>query len=293
MNQENSQFIFCVKCKGNLDLKILIETSEIDEGFLFCENCHLKFPIISKIPILLEDLSQFLVNRPSLGGFLLNLSSTKIMKKFIKNIIMSKIQKSNNDFFQTEKRWTKIYFSNRNSSFYKNIKLNLSKISSKNFVLEYGSSIGIISNILAVKHMHVIGIDTSFSALIEAKKNSPKNSEYILANILQHPLGKKKFDLIIALNMFELVEPFILLKIISSQISNGLVFLSDPYDYDRGKNSVKKPLNEKQIRETLRLNKFQITKTTKTPSKINWNLKINERTQLNYKVDIIIAKKSS
>jgi uncharacterized protein YbaR (Trm112 family) len=284
--------MFCVKCKGNLELKILLETSEIDEGFLFCENCNLKFPIISKIPILLEDLSQFLVNRPSLGGLLLNLSLTKIMKKFIKNIML-KMQKSKNDFFQTEKRWTKIYFSNRKSLFYKNIKSNLSKIPPKNFVLEYGSSIGIISNTLALKHVHVIGIDTSFSALIEAKKKSPKNSEYILANILQHPLGKRKFDLIIALNMFELVEPSILLKTISSQISNGFVFLSDPYDYDRGKNSVKKPLNEKQIRKTLRLNKFQITKTTKTPSKINWILKLNERTQLNYKVDIIIAEKSS
>ena len=206
---------------------------------------------------------------------------------------MSKIQKSNNDFYQTEKRWTKIYFLNRKSLFYKNIKLNLSKIPPKNFVLEYGSSIGIISNILALKHMHVIGIDTSFSSLIEAKKKSPKNSEYILADILQHPLGKKKFDLIVALNMFELVEPSILLKTIFSQISNGFILLSDPYDYDRGKNSVKDPLNEKQIREILCLNKFQITKTTKPPSKINWNLKMNERTQLNYKVDIIIAEKSS
>ena len=29
----------------------------------------------------------------------------------------------------------------------------------------------------------------------------------------------------------------------------------------------------------------------KNPSKLNWNLKINDRTQLNYKVDIILARK--
>ena len=93
--------------------------------------------------------------------------------------------------------------------------------------------------------------------------------------------------------MLEIVEPSFLLKIISNQISNGFIFLSDPYDYERGKNSVKNPLNENQIREILCRNKFQITKSTKKPSKINWNLKINDRTQLNYKVDIIIAKKYS
>jgi 2-polyprenyl-3-methyl-5-hydroxy-6-metoxy-1,4-benzoquinol methylase len=237
-----------------------------------------------------ENLSQFLANRSSLGGLLFELSLTKVMKEFIKNN-MSKIKKSENDFFQTEKRWTDIYLLNQKSSFYKNIKSYILKIPTKNFVVEYGSSIGIISNTLGLKHTHVFGIDTSFSALLEAQKRSPKNCEYLLADILQNPLGKKKFDLIVALNIFELVEPSLLLKIISKQISNGFVFLSDPYDYDRGKNSVKNPLNENQIRETLRQNKFQINKTTKSPSKINWNLKINDRTQLNYKVDIIFAKK--
>ena len=292
MNKKNSQFIFCIKCKGNLTLEILDETHEINEGFFICNHCHLKFPIISKIPILIENLSQFLTNRSSLGGLFLQQSCTKIMKTFIKNI-MSKIQKSENDSFQIEKRWTDIYLQNKNSSFYKNIKSHITKIPPKNFVIEYGSSIGIISNTIASKHTHVFGIDTSFSALLEAKKKSPNNCEYLLADILHHPLGKKKFGLIIALNILEIVEPSFLLKIISNQISNGFIFLSDPYDYERGKNSVKNPLDENQIREILYQNGFQISKTTKTPSKINWNLKINERTQLNYKVDIIIARKSS
>jgi len=264
--------------------------SEINEGFFFCKKCQLTFPIISKIPILIVNLSEFLRNRPSLGGLLFKLSTTDIMKKFIKNTLL-KIKKSDNDFFITEKRWTKIYLSNKRSSFYKKIKLKISKIPTKNFVIEYGSSVGIITKKLGSQHKHVFGIDTSFSALNIAKKKSPKNCEYILADILQHPFGKKKSDLIIALNLFELVEPSLLLNSISKQISNGVLILSDPYDYDRGKNSVSNPLDENQIRETLVQNKFKIMKHTKKPSKINWNLKINNRTELKYKVDLIIARK--
>jgi 2-polyprenyl-3-methyl-5-hydroxy-6-metoxy-1,4-benzoquinol methylase/uncharacterized protein YbaR (Trm112 family) len=292
LNRKNLQFVFCVKCKGTLALDVFDETFEINEGFFFCNDCHLKFPIISKIPILVENLSRFLANRTSLGGLLLELSLTKIMKEFIKNTI-SKIQKSENDFFPTEKRWTDIYLLNKKSSFYKNIRSHISKIPQKNFVVEYGSSIGLISNSLELRHAHVFGIDTSFQALLEAKNKSSKNCEYFLADILQNPLGKKKFDLIVALNMFELVEPSLLLKTIFKQISNGFIFLSDPYDYDRGKNSVKNPFDANQVRQILYQNKFKITKSTKKPSKIHWNLKINDRTQLNYKVDIIIARKHS
>ena len=92
--------------------------------------------------------------------------------------------------------------------------------------------------------------------------------------------------------MFELVEPSFLVKIISKQILSGLVFLSDPYDYDRGKNSVNNPLDENQIREILVKNRFKIIKNTKEPANLNWNLTINDRTRLNYKVDLIIARKS-
>ena len=60
----------------------------------------------------------------------------------------------------------------------------------------------------------------------------------------------------------------------------------------RGKNSVKKPLDENQIRDNSnRQNGFEITKNTKKPTRINWNIKFNERISINYKVDIIIARK--
>ncbi len=92
MNPKNSQFLFCIKCKGALNLEILNESSEVNEGFLYCKKCKLKFPIISKIPLILENISQFIENRPSLGGFLLKSSVTPSMKQFIKQI-MSKIKK--------------------------------------------------------------------------------------------------------------------------------------------------------------------------------------------------------
>ena len=293
MNRNNSQFIFCVKCKGKLSLEILDEReSVIKEGFFSCSKCHLKYPIISKIPILVEDLTQFFTNRPFLGKWLIKSSLTNTMKKFIKKKI-SIISKSEFDLSANEAFWTEIYRNNKRSIFYKNIKSQLSKLPPKNFVVEYGSSIGTISNTLALKHKQIFGIDKSFFALVEANKKSPKNCIYILSDVIKHPFGKKKFDLIVALNLFDIVEPSLLIKTISKQISNGLIFLSDPYDYNRGKNSVKKPLDENQIRETLRQNGFEITKNTKKPTKINWNIKFNERISINYKVDIIIARKSS
>ena len=293
MNRNNSQFIFCVKCKGKLTLEILDEReSVIKEGFFSCSKCNSKYPIISKIPILVEDLTQFFTNRPFLGKWLIKSSLTNTMKKFIKKNIPI-IPKSEFDLSANEAFWTEIYRNNKRSIFYKNIKSQLSKLPPKNFVVEYGSSIGTISNTLALKHKQIFGIDKSFFALVEANKKSPKNCTYILSDVIKHPFGKKKFDLIVALNLFDIVEPSLLIKTISKQISNGLIFLSDPYDYNRGKNSVKKPLDENQIRETLRQNGFEITKNTKKPTKINWNIKFNERISINYKVDIIIARKSS
>ncbi len=213
------------------------------------------------------------------------------MKKFIKNKI-SIIPKSESDLSAKEAFWTEIYCNNKRSIFYKNIKLELSKIPPKNFVIEYGSSIGTISNILALKHKQVFGIDKSFFALVEASKKSPKNCVYILSDVIKHPFGNKNFDLVVALNLFDIIEPSLLIKTISKQISNGLIFLSSPYDYERGENSVKKPLDQNQIRATLRQNGFQITKNTKNPTKIIWNIKFNERISINYKVDLIIGRKS-
>ena len=69
------------------------------------------------------------------------------------------------------------------------------------------------------------------------------------------------------------------------------MIITDPYDNDRGKNSVKRPVDEASLRQNLKNLKFKITPSTKRPSNISWNLKLNPRNTINYKVDLVVAKK--
>jgi 2-polyprenyl-3-methyl-5-hydroxy-6-metoxy-1,4-benzoquinol methylase len=171
------------------------------------------------------------------------------------------------------------------------IKKNLNFIAKSKLVLEYGCSIGIITSYLANSHDMVFGIDRSFSALRYAKKSSKNNLDYIVADSLSPVFGKLQFDLILALNVLELIEPLELLKQVSKQISIGYFVISDPYDFDRGTNSVRKPVDESTLRKNLWNLGFKILSKTKNPSYIPWNLKLNSRATLNYKVDLIIGKK--
>ena len=118
-----------------------------------------------------------------------------------------------------------------------------------------------------------------------------ENSDFFVADALNHPFRKKKFDLILAINMLEVIEPSRILEKISSHVVSGYTVLSDPYDYMRGKNTVNFPLYEKDVRQKLKLLGFSIINKTNIPSSVNWTLKINPRTKLIYKVDIIIGKK--
>ena len=290
MHEKNLKFLKCVKCSSKLSLEILQSSNEIDEGFLICTNCKTVFPIIQKIPIIVEDFLNYIENRYSLGGKLYNLANSINMKKFIKDTL-SKIKNPVNDQSLVEERWSEIYKLNRNSSFYTVLKRKLSDLPSFDYVLEFGSSIGIISNFLRKKHNNIFGVDISFSATHYAKKISFENSDFFVADALNHPFRKKKFDLILAINMLEVIEPSRILEKISSHVVSGYTVLSDPYDYMRGKNTVNFPLYEKDVRQKLKLLGFSIINKTNIPSSVNWTLKINPRTKLIYKVDIIIGKK--
>jgi|TARA_B110000014_G_scaffold164517_1_gene116221 2-polyprenyl-3-methyl-5-hydroxy-6-metoxy-1,4-benzoquinol methylase/uncharacterized protein YbaR (Trm112 family) len=283
-------FLRCVKCFGKINLEIFIETYEISEGFLICRKCKEKYPIIDSVPIMMNSFVNYIKIRPSLGGKLLLLAKSKTMKKFIK-IALSHITKPNNDLSNIEKRWEAIYHENRNSKYYSQIIKKSSKIPNSKFVLEHGSSIGIISKSLADKHENVFGIDSSYYAVNAAKKKFLKNVDFFVSDSLLHPFGKKKFDIVLALNMLELVEPIELLSTMFKQVRQGYIIISDPYDYERGKNSVKKPVYENEIRKNIHDLGMTIVHNTKKPSSLTWNLKINSRTSLNYKVDLIIAKK--
>ena len=202
------------------------------------------------------------------------------------NVIWNKIDKT-----KIEERWAQIYNTNKNNEFYKIIKSYLGTIPKSKLVLEYGCSIGITTKHISDSSEMVFGIDKSFNAIHLAKRNQKNNLDYIVSDFASTPFKNKKFDLIIGLNILELMEPNILLKQISKQISSGYIMITDPYDYERGINSVKHPVNEVLLRKNLRELKFKINKKTEKPSFIPWNLKLYDRASLNYKVDIVIAKK--
>ena len=208
------------------------------------------------------------------------------MKSSLNNLSWSKIDKT-----KIEDRWAQIYSNNKKNKFYKTIEKYLEVIPKSKLVLEYGCSIGIISEQLSNSSEMVFGVDKSFNAIQIAKKNKKSNADYFVSDFTATPFTNKKFDLIIALNVLELMEPNILLKQISKQISSGNIVISDPYDYERGINSVKDPINEYILRKNLKKLKFKISTKTKESSFIPWNLKLHDRASLNYKVDIVIAKK--
>ncbi len=290
MLESSLEYFRCVRCSSKLELNIFKESKEIIEGILECKKCHEQFPIIDKIPILWDDFSLYLSSRKKLGGKLYQLIENQNLKKFCKSSL-SKTNKKNDDRTELEERWTRIYQNSKSSKFYSEIKKDIGSLKKSDLALEYGCSIGIMTSFLAESHCMVFGIDRSFSALRIAKKSYKNNLDYFVADSLSPIFGKLQFDLILGLNVLELIEPLELLKHMSKQISSGYLVLTDPYDFERGSNSVKKPLDEFTLRTTLKKFSFKIKKKTKKPSFIPWNLKLNPRANLNYKVDLIIGKK--
>ena len=289
MKEFSLDYLRCIKCNSKLELDVFKKQREIEEGILECKECKSLYPIIEKIPILWDDFSNYISNRRMLGGKLVNSVSSQ-MKKFLKNSLTRNI-KSIEDRTNLEERWTNIYQNSRRSRFYSTIKNELDTLPNSKLVLEYGCSIGIMSSFLADSSQTVFGVDRSFSAIKIAIKESKENLDYFVADSLSPLFGKTKFDLILALNLLDLVEPVDLLKQISAQIQNGNLVITDPYDHDRGQNSVKRPVDENTLRQNLRNLKFRITSNTDSPSNIPWNLKLNPRTTLNYKVDLVMAEK--
>ena len=289
MLESSLEFLKCVNCGSKLDLDSFKQDKEIIEGILECPKCDGQYPIIEKIPILWNDFSLYLSSRKKLGGKLYQLIENPKLKKFCKSSLLN--SQINDDRTALEERWSLIYQNSKSSKFYSEIQKNLDSLQKSNLILEYGCSIGIMTSFLAKSNKIVFGIDRSFAALRIAKKSYKNNLDYIVADFLSPIFGKLKFDLVLALNVLELVEPVDFLKHVSKQISKGYFVISDPYDFDRGINSVKKPLDEKSLRMNLLKSDFEITSKTKTPSHIPWSLKLNSRATLNYDVDLIIAKK--
>ncbi|NNL58452.1 MAG: Trm112 family protein, partial [Nitrosopumilus sp.] len=163
MLESSMEFIRCARCGARLELEILSQNKEIDEGILECKKCSLRFPIIEKIPILWDDPAEYLSSRKILGGKLYRTVQNKKLKSFLRASLLKKSQ--NDDRTALEERWSKIYQNSKNSKFYSAIKQNLKPLSKTRLVLEYGCSIGIITSHLSDFSNLVFGVDRSFAAL--------------------------------------------------------------------------------------------------------------------------------
>ena len=290
MHEFSLNYLRCVRCCSKLDIDVFCNDKEIVEGILECNKCKLAFPVIEKIPIIWDDFSKYLSNRLTLGRKLYSKATHEKMKKFLKESL-TETKKNRDDRTALEEKWSKIYQNNKNSKFYSIVKNHLKQVPQTNLVLEYGCSIGLMTSFLADNNNIVFGVDRSYDAISVAKKTYKKNLDYFVADSLSPLFGKIKFDLVLALNILELVEPLQLLKNISKQITKGIFVISDPYDFERGKNSVSMPLDETSLRKNLVTLGFSVSDKTKKPSHYPWNLKFNPRSTLNYKVDFIIAEK--
>lgn len=290
MHESSLDYLRCVNCGSELKSNVFEKRDEIKEGLLSCIKCEHLYPVISNIPILWKNLSLYLSNRASLGGYLLNQAKEDKLKLLVKESL-KKIKKDMEDVTAIEKRWITTYKNSLKSNFYTYIKKAIKKIPQSDLVLEHGCSIGYVTKFLAQKHGVVFGIDQSFFAIAEAKKNQTKNLDFFVANSLFPPFGKTKFGLVVGLNILELIEPTDLLGMISSQ-TQGFAVISDPYDFERGKNSVKQQIDSRSLRDKLKKLDFTLVHNTRKPSFIPWKLNVNSRLSLNYKVDFVVAKKS-
>ena len=286
MLETTVNFLSCLQCNSKLDVDVSSKDDEIVEGFLVCKNCTLKFPVIDKIPIIWNDFTKFLFKRRQLGEELYFLSKSEAMKQFVK----SSMKSTSSERSQIEKHWTEIYQNSTNSKFYQTLKKFLSTIDSK-ISLEYGCSIGTVSSFLGRQSENAFGIDRSFYAIQIAKRKKLPNVDYVVSDALFPIFGRQKFDLIVGLNILELINPPDLILHVAKQIESGHFVLTDPYDFERGTNSVETRFDSDSLREFLLESGFQINKKTKQPAFIPWNLEINKRTTLNYQVDLIDAIK--
>ena len=174
----------------------------------------MEFPIIEKIPVLWDDFTRYLSSRKVLGGKLFQLVRTPKLKKFLKSSL-SKITPGCDDRTAIEERWSRIYQNSKSAEFYSLLKNDLNSIEKSNFVVEYGCSIGIMTSFLSESHGMVFGVDRSFAALRYAKQVYKSNLDYVVSDILSPIFGKSQFDLVLALNILELVEPVELLNHVS------------------------------------------------------------------------------
>lgn len=246
----------CLHCNSGLLLDSIFGDEETVEGFLNCTGCKSCYPIISKVPFMLEDLSSYFAIRMSLGGHLMLLARSGRMKSHVKDSL-KRVRHVLDDTTNLEKRWVEIYKQSARSKFYSQIRRTLVKLPKCDAVLEHGCSIGNVARAASKRHGMVFGIDKSFYGILEAKRERRKNMDFVVADSIRPPFGNKKFSLVLALNLLDIVEPRKLLDVVFRQ-AKDFVVLSDPYDFERGKKSVKQRITPEDSERNCKIFRIQI-----------------------------------
>lgn len=318
----NFKLLFCINHDDKifpLSLKVLQEDpenkNECIEGFLICQDCKSKYPIISGIAIIVKDIIAYASQRLSIFGKWYSNSKSEEMKNYLKDLSTRLNKNSSVDNrYEDEGRYFQSYKWLHNENFESDKFLHLMRWKIKpsdvyrkltsgiryepeGIALDLGCALGLSTIELSNKFSFVFGVDSSFSFMVEAKKKTSdlgiSNVEYLVCDILTLPFKNQKFNLIFGLNIIEFLPVEKLMPIISGLLKPHSFFVTTtPYDYNR--EVVYNPeLNDQTLRSIIEKSGFEITIKTKKESFIPWILKINERTYLFYFLDLIEARRVS
>ena len=316
------QHLVCLRHKENFRTlylePLIVEEKECVEGFIKCTSCQAIYPVIEGVPIVVEDFVSYAYARIGTYGRWLLTSRTDKMKSFIKQIgmAMSSSTSGNNDRYEEDGAWYLPYkwaqydYSTddrllrmfrgqiKPDEIYNRAIHGINAKIGDGIALEMACSMGYITLKLAQRYGFVIGIDTSFSFIKEARRRMKQlrqvNLEFCVADALNPPFNPLKFDLVLAINILELVDPKQLLSSIHRVLKpHAEAIFLDPYDFSRSTKKIDH-LDAQSFRCMLRSSGFEIAeKSSKNQSFIPWLLKINERSYLVYFVDYISTRKVS